>query len=304
MAKLSDNIKTSGMNAGVQVLGKMMRVAEIEEDPEISKMFGVHDEVFQAILESIRKNEFDPAEPPVIWKGKKIVVDGRTRVRAAKAAGLLEIPVVEKDFESLDDAKLYCYKRQADRRNLTQAEIFTVAVELGLKVNRDGNGRGSEKLAKELGVSPATIQRARTVAKHGTEEDIQAVKNNEMTINRAYEKLRKNKKDKEAEPDSADMDPLPEAEMGTMDDIENRDILDDALESEDVSLDPNILQWDKKTERELCLGIFELLIENKELRALKIILEKFEHHPAVEAMMRETHIGSIMQGIQGKEDYE
>jgi ParB family chromosome partitioning protein len=158
MAKLGDHIKNSGMNSGAQVLGKMMRVAEIEEDPEISKMFQVHEDVFQGILQDIQKNGFDIAEPPVIWKGKKVVVDGRTRVRAAKAAGLLEIPVVERDFESLDDAKFYCYKRQAERRNLTQAEIFTVAVELGIKVTRDGNGRASEQLAKELGVSSAVIK--------------------------------------------------------------------------------------------------------------------------------------------------
>jgi ParB family chromosome partitioning protein len=194
MAKLSDTIKMSGINSGAQILGKMMRVSEIEEDPEISAMFLVHDGVFQAIEASMREKGFDLAQPVVIWKDKRIVVDGRTRLRAAKAAGLLEVPVVERDFESLDDAKLYCYKRQAERRNLSQAEIFTVAAELGLKSTYDGNGRGRELLAKDLGVSPGVIAKARTVAKHGSEEDIAAVKSNKLSINKAYEKLRNGKK--------------------------------------------------------------------------------------------------------------
>jgi ParB family chromosome partitioning protein len=197
MAKLADNIRNSGLNSGAQILGKMMRVADIEEDPEISNMFLVHEDIFQAILADIQKNGFDVSEPPVLWKGKKTVVDGRTRVRAAKAAGLLEIPVVEREFESLDEAKFYCYKRQADRRNLTQAEIFTVAAELRLKTNYDGSGRSGERLAKDLGVSAGVITKARTVAKHGSKEDIAAVKNNELTINKAYEKLREGKKGQE-----------------------------------------------------------------------------------------------------------
>jgi ParB family chromosome partitioning protein len=310
MAKLSDNIKNSGMNSGAQVLGKMMRVSEIEEDPEISNIFQVHKDVFQAILQDIQKNGFDIAEPPVLWKGKKIVVDGRTRVRAAKAAGVLEIPVVEREFESLDDAKLYCYKRQAERRNLTQSEIFTVAVELGIKINRDGNGRGSEMLAKEMGLSPAVIQKARIVAKHGSEEDIEAVKNNELTINSAYEKLRKKKNEKtEPEEEQAGSESLPEDELETVGDIESGDILGSALEEEyeeaPVRLDSEEPVAGVDTAAEIIPGIFNLLINNNELQALKIILNEFGHIPVIaKIIMKDAKIESIICEIQGRQTVE
>jgi ParB-like chromosome segregation protein Spo0J len=302
MAKLTDTIKTSGMNSGAQVLGKMMRVSEIEEDPEISGMFQVHEDVYQAILTSMREKGFDIAQPPVLWKGKRTVVDGRTRVRAAKAAGLLEIPVVEREFETLDEAKLYCFKRQAERRNLTQSEIFTVAAELGLRVNHDGNGRSTDILAKELGVSSTVIKKARTVAKHGSEEDIQAVKKNELSINRAYEKLRKEKKSQEEDtrekpPETAQVseeDFGAEEEAGFI----NSDILDDAIETEDMLIEPGLTgehkeekpNLDKNTATEMgsafVKAIFELLIKNGEQGAVKIIVDNFGSHPFVEGIKK------------------
>jgi ParB family chromosome partitioning protein len=285
MAKLTDGIKISGMNSGAQVLGKMMRVSEIEEDPEISNMFQVHEDVFQAILESMREKGYDQAEPLVIWKGKKIVVDGRTRLRAARAAELTEVPVVEREFETLNDAKFYCYKRQADRRNLTQAEIFTVAAELGLKVNRDGNGRGAESLAKELGVSQSVIEKARTVAKHAPEEDIEAVKNNEMSINKAYERLRQSKKPEEevSEEDPQNSEDMA-AEEEAAEDIETGDILDSAIESEETvddsgeepgiefhANDANGLPGNVKFLKSSVI----LLIDSQESTAAKLLIDHF-----------------------------
>lgn len=282
MAKLTDNIKTSGMNSGAQVLGKMMRVSEIEEDPEISNMFQVHDDVFQAILKSMREKGFDQAEPLVIWKGKKIVVDGRTRLRAAKEAEILEVPVVERDFETLDEAKFYCYKRQADRRNLTQAEIFTVASELGLKVNHDGNGRSAENLAKEMGVSRSVIDKARTVAKHGSEEDIEAVKKNEISINKAYENLRKSKKEDEmaAEKDpKKSLDALLEEEIP--EDIENGDILDSVIESEEQIDDDTTIEFNTNDAYGLPENIkflksaVILLIDSQQPDAARLLVDHF-----------------------------
>jgi ParB family chromosome partitioning protein len=277
MAKLTDTIKTSGLNSGAQVLGKMMRVSEIEEDPEISDMFQVHDDVFQAIQTSMMEKGFDTAQPLVLWKGKRIVVDGRTRLRAAKAAELLEVPVVEREFETLDEAKLYCFKRQAERRNLTQAEIFTVAVELGIKTTHDGKGRGSEILAKDLGVSSTVIQKARTVAKHGSEEDIQAVKNNELTINRAYEKLRKERNAQEDvapetdTTDTSDIDQVPEKEGGSEEDtgfsiFSGGDIFDGAIETDEKPVEFTVTDAYGIPEKVKFLkSAVILLIESKEL---------------------------------------
>jgi hypothetical protein len=125
------------------------------------------------------------------------VVDGHTRLQAALEAGIPEIPVEEKEFAALEDAKLYAYRRQAERRNLTPAEILAAAMELQPKVSRDGTGRSSEILAKNLGVSPSTVKHAQAVAQEAPPEIIDEVKNNRMTINKAY-RLAKGKPDKPA----------------------------------------------------------------------------------------------------------
>jgi hypothetical protein len=44
-----------------------------------------------------------------------VVVDGRSRLQAAREAGIPEIPVEEKEFTALEEAKLYASRRQAER---------------------------------------------------------------------------------------------------------------------------------------------------------------------------------------------
>jgi ParB family chromosome partitioning protein len=195
MSKLTEMVKNSGSTAGAEIIAKMYKPRDIGTDPEIAGIFKIHEETLKTVTASIVKNGYDQSQPVVIWKGKNVIVDGHTRLRAAIEAGVHEIPGVEKEFETLEDAQRYTFKRQAERRNLTQAELFQAAVTLGIKDNHDGSGRSSEKLAEELGVSAATITHARTVSEKASEEDIDAIKNGEKTINEVYQKVRQ-KKDK------------------------------------------------------------------------------------------------------------
>jgi ParB family chromosome partitioning protein len=201
MGKLRASIAHAGMNSGAAVLARMTRVSELKTDPALAGIFAVKEELLEAITRSMRETGYDKAEPVVIWKGRKVVVDGHTRLKAAIAAGITEIPAEEKAFPSLEEAKRYAYKRQAERRNLTQAEIFAAAAELGVKEGRDGAGRGSEILGKELGVAPSTIQRARKVAAEAPPEIINQVKQNKMSINKAYQRIKKTKDKNEENPD-------------------------------------------------------------------------------------------------------
>jgi ParB-like chromosome segregation protein Spo0J len=191
MAKLTQSIAHAGMNSGATVLARMTRTSDIRTDPVLEKIFAIKDETLEAIINSMKESGYDKAEPIVIWKGKNVVVDGYTRLKAAKAAGIMEIPVEEKEFVSLDEAKRYTKKRQIDRRNLSQSEIYEAAAELPLKEGRDGSGRAAEILAHELGISAATVHHARAVAASQMPEVIDKVKQNKMSINQAYKLTRK-----------------------------------------------------------------------------------------------------------------
>jgi ParB family chromosome partitioning protein len=194
MAKLEDFTRTAGMNGGAAVYAKMMRPADIQTDPAVSSLFPIAEETLQAIITSMRERGYDKAEPLVIWKGKNIIVDGHTRLKAALETEIAELPVEEKEFEDQADAILYAYGRQANRRNLTQAEIFNAAVALQDKATRDGNGREAERLAKALDIAASTIYRARAVDEKAEPEIIEAVKNGDMSINKAYQQVRKQSK--------------------------------------------------------------------------------------------------------------
>jgi hypothetical protein len=205
MAKLTQSIAHAGMNSGAAVLARMIRACDIKTDPVLEKLFAIKEETLEAIIKSMKDSGFDKAEPVVIWKGENIVVDGHTRLKAALAAGIREIPVEEKEFASLEEAKKYTQKRQIDRRNLSQGEILEAAAVLPNKEARDGTGRAAEILAKELGISAATVHHARAVAASAPPELIERIKRNEMSVNQAYNLTRK----KRAETEGGEFETVP-----------------------------------------------------------------------------------------------
>lgn len=189
--KLVTNKAITTANTGTQFLSKLKRLDEIKINPYLSAAFDKNEKILAAIVKSMTAEGYDDTEPVVLWKETGEIVDGHTRYEAAVKAGLYEIPVAEKSFKSIEEARAYTEHRQFDRRNLTQAEIYERAVHLENAAEKTGQGRTSEKLAEELGVSASTIQHARTVEKKASDEVKQKLKNNEMTINQAYQTVRK-----------------------------------------------------------------------------------------------------------------
>jgi len=199
MAKLLDQTRNAGMNSGAAVLGKMKRLLELKKHPELENIFSIRPETLAAVTESMKQNGFDRAQPIVEGKigGELYIVDGYTRYLAASQAGLEEVPVDEKEFESLEAAIHYCYKRQAERRNLSQVEIYNAAVRLNIP---------AQQIADELGVAVSTITRAKKIGREADADDIEAIKNNEKTINSVYGKIKSAKPKKNGEPENSDDD--------------------------------------------------------------------------------------------------
>lgn len=198
MSKLITNVNTALMGTGMNVLANLISISEIKTIPELSEIFQRQDKIVEEIKKSMQEDGFHKEEPIVIAKlpdGTVLgVADGNTRLMVAKEIGMDEIPVVYKIFDSLEDAIKYAKDRQFHRRNLSQAEIYNYANNLDTIEDRNGEGRATERLAEELGISASTIEHARTVANRADEETQEKIKNNEMTINQAYQKVRKSKK--------------------------------------------------------------------------------------------------------------
>jgi ParB family chromosome partitioning protein len=205
MAKLKAP-ETAGFNAGKNYYSKPFRVADIVIDPVISKVFTIQNKAIEDIARRIRENGYDKSQPLAIWKGKNILLDGHTRLEAAKKLGLEEVPATELEFESMEDALLYTFERQAVRRNLTPAEILAAAQILERRKARDGKGRAAEQVAESLGVSPAQMYRAKKVLKEAAGEDLEAVRNGERSIRSVYNQVTgKEREEKKAPPAQAEM---------------------------------------------------------------------------------------------------
>jgi ParB family chromosome partitioning protein len=197
MGKLAKSIAHAGINSGAAVIARMVRVSDIKTDPELAQIFPVKEAVLLKVIESMKKNGYDKSQPIVTWKGKNTVVDGHTRLRAASEAQIPEIPVEEKDFESIEEAKLYVYKRQSERRNLTQAEIMDAVKNSKIKDTYDGAGRSAQQLGKMLNVSGTTVNRYRAVLNSGSDEIKEQIRQEELTISKGYDLLKGKQKNPE-----------------------------------------------------------------------------------------------------------
>ena len=113
----------------------------------------------------------------VTWKEKGILLDGHNRLRACEETNS-EYRVVEMSFGSRGEAYEWVIANQLGRRNLTPIEVTYLIgkryeAEKGEEgsnqhTRRDQNehasGRTNERVAKDSGVSPATVVRASRIA--------------------------------------------------------------------------------------------------------------------------------------------
>ena len=194
MAKLKIP-ETAGFNAGKSYYAKPFRVEDIVIDPEIAAIFDISDDMRCVIAQHIRKYGYDKSQPCVIQKGTNKLLDGHTRLAAAKEAGLEEIPVVEMDFEDWQEAVLYTISRQMLRRQLKGPQVMTFAEMLpDTRKKADGTGKAVEMLADRIGISRATMYQALAILKEAPEDIKQAVKDGNMSVKKGYSEHKKRTK--------------------------------------------------------------------------------------------------------------
>lgn len=183
-------------------------------------LFTIKSSTLSAITKSMKKDGFNEAEPLVYWHVKNVgnvLVDGHTRLEAAKQAGLGGVHAIGMDFDNELKAVEYAISRQKNRRNLTDGEMLSCLSELD-KLKQKGErsdlasseakldkGKSADATAKALGTSRSKIEKARTVQDHADEETVQAVKDGNMSINKAYNETQAKRK-AEAEPKEEEQD--------------------------------------------------------------------------------------------------
>jgi ParB-like chromosome segregation protein Spo0J len=169
----------------------------------------------------MRDESYDDSQPIILgtWTGQDepVCIDGHTRLKAATNVGIEEVSVYSYEFETKEDAFEYAVRLQSNRRNLTDGDLLHCIERLHQQRprggdrksgdakesipqrcgNNDGRSAGAKRTADLLNISCRKVEQALTVIKHGTPETKDAVLKNEMSINGAYQKTQKERKQTE-----------------------------------------------------------------------------------------------------------
>ncbi len=179
-------------------------IADIRIERPFSIFFPINDDTLSAIRIDMKTNGFDAGFPLIVWKEQKILVDGHTRYISARDMGVTRVPVLFKEFENEDDAVLYAFHIQRNRRNLTDDNILRcleVLDKISAKKPADSPKPRAEKkesverMARELGTSKSKIEKARKIIEEGSEEIREAVESGRKTINKAYNDIKTQQRD-------------------------------------------------------------------------------------------------------------
>ncbi len=149
-------------------------------------------EEYGPFLDSIR--EHGVRTPLERIPGTLVIVDGRTRHRAAVEAGLPLVPVQDAALAEGESPKLYMLRSAALRRHLTPSQRAIIAAEMeGLKHGgKRGKGQDAarqveptvtrEEAAASAGVSVRSTARARQVLDKGTPAEVEAVRTGKAKV--------------------------------------------------------------------------------------------------------------------------
>lgn len=193
---ISNSIKNKLENIQKADQKKTLKIKDIELIPEFEKLLSMDESVISAMTDSMKKEKFKPGHELHVWfhNGKYILIDGHTRRHCAIKAGLTSVPCIIHHFEKMEEAKSFAIREQTDRRNLSgEALLQAVAnfnFEKGKGNSGDEKGKASEIIGKQLGVSSKTVEKARVVIKEATEEQKEAIRKEELSVNQVYNQIR------------------------------------------------------------------------------------------------------------------
>lgn len=185
-------------NQGLK-LSKIIPVEKIEEHEKFRELYTIDEDLLSRIAEDMRANKFDASQPVHIWTASDdgrtehfYLIDGYTRLRAARLVGLPTVPYFEHRFASFEEAHRYALHLQVDRRNLSGADLLRNIEELmGSEYIRTLHGNRNAAIGEMLGVSEKTVERANFVGKNATEEQLADIGAGKATVNSTYNDLKR-----------------------------------------------------------------------------------------------------------------
>ena len=187
----------------------MMPVDKLKAEPPFCEVFDIRESDLQQVIEAIRDKGFDTLYPIVVWDGHdNVIVDGHTRLVAAKQLGYSTVPVVPRVFANEEEALQHTIAAQRVRRALSQAELMKCVAVMREKMAARKTeqsvkgltpvpqGRTTQVIAEAVGSTRGTVDKIERITRNGNPKLIEAVRNDELTINQAHEIVKKDERKK------------------------------------------------------------------------------------------------------------
>ena len=169
--------------------------------------------ILKAIEDDMRKNGYDISAPIVLWEKGNVVIDGHTRLQAAKNAKLKEVDVCMGEFKDEEDARNFAEHHQRNRRSLTNSQIFQLIRDADQQRERGGDRKSADfqnqnimdnklilepshiQVAKELGrgIAPYQVQRVRAIIKSNDAKLCEEIVNGKKLIRDAMQEIKDKK---------------------------------------------------------------------------------------------------------------
>lgn len=181
----------------------LVKTVELDTREPFRGLFPANRTIVDAIADDMRDRGYDPTWPIAAWGG--VVVDGHTRLAAARQAKVALVPVAMHHFPDEAEALKYAIKCQTNRRNLTDAELMRCVQELDKRRTAQDSGKhgrdiqtggtqscvppvgpSSAATAATLGISQRKVEQIRTVLDHAPEPVKAEVRSGDLSINAAY----------------------------------------------------------------------------------------------------------------------
>ena len=161
-------------------------------------------DLYSQLKENIRLNGLnDPILYCTTPEGKKLVVEGHTRLKACVQLKNVNIPTkeIKEDFQSLDDIKLWIVKHQFQRRNLSSVEKIQLAflskdtIEKMAKENLSKGGKHGKiempidtnsEIARIAGVGRSSVVRYTSVINKASKSIVEKLNKGEISISTAH----------------------------------------------------------------------------------------------------------------------
>jgi len=180
----------------------------IHIDPEFKKLIPpLQDDEFQQLEENILSEGC--RDPLIVWGN--ILIDGHNRYDICKKHNI-PFRTAEREFETRDDAVIWIIKNQFGRRNLSAYDRARLALKLkpvlAEKAKENQGTRNDicqksdkssidtkKEIARAAGVSHDTIAKVEKIESKATPEVKNQIRSGELSINQAYQQIRREEKE-------------------------------------------------------------------------------------------------------------